>query len=309
MSENQDIKHEDLKSNSLAEVSKIVSEYMEWYSQILRHLIYPDELDPAALPSRNTVVFTQWIKKAREQEVLGDGVYERLTSLYEEFHALIEQLTVKAKENQERLSRADFDHLTAFFEEFMTYLRRLERDSSLKDNGIDMVTGLRHKVAVNQDMAVEMERLARHGRPFCIALARLDQYDDIKQKGDSDLLMESAKRIAMYIKRCMRSFDIAYRLDDGVFLLCLKQTDINGGMAGLERLKTIMEKNDAHIVVDGEKMPLTLSCCIAEPVVGDNVETLLENLHDDLDNVDMEQGTVLEYIEISPLQRYVKSEE
>ncbi len=297
------------KANGFSEIEEMVGEYTEWYSVILRHLIYADVMEMVDLPSRNTAVFREWTKKARDQDLLGDGVYENLYALYEDFHKLIEELTWKAQQKRTRLALDDFERLTSYFEEFLTHLRRLERDSSLKDSGVDMLTGLRHKSVMKEDLSKEMERLSRRGRAFCIALARIDQFDKVVASEGAEKAREYTKVTADLIKRSIRSFDDAYRVEDSVFLLSLKQADITGGLAALERLKKLMEQHDVTIKIGDREMPMVLTCCIAEPVIGDHVEDLLQNLHGDLNTIEPDSGAVLEYIEMSPLQRYLKSEE
>ena len=296
-------------SASFSEISEIESEYTEWYNLVLRSLVFPDEVDTNSIPLRKTEKLRKWMENSHGQELMVEGVYDNLNALYQDFHQLIERLLYKAQENKTKLTRKEFDELTAFFEEFMTHLRRVEQDSSLKDNGIDMLTGLRHRSVMHEDLEKEMERLARRGRPFCVALARIDQYEDMRKILDRSASLRYTKLVADFIKRCIRSFDDAYRIDDGLFLLILKQTDITGGLAAIKRLRKLMESNEVTVDLGVDQKPLlSLSCCIAEPVEGDSPDMLLQNLKDDLDNIEGDDGGVLEYVEMSPLQRYMKSE-
>jgi len=56
-----------------------------------------------------------------------------------------------------------------------------------------------------------------------------------------------------------------------------------------------------------ESKKASLSCCVAEPLPNDNLDNLLANMRNDLDTTDKNEDAVLEYYELSPLQRYIKT--
>ena len=60
---------------------------------------------------------------------------------------------------------------------------------------------------------------------------------------------------------------------------------------------------------EGKEFPITMSFCIAEPVPGDDVNVLIANMRQDLDRYedDGDGNTALEYIELSPLKRFIDS--
>ena len=75
----------------------------------------------------------------------------------------------------------------------------------------------------------------------------------------------------------------------------------------MDRLSAELEKKNINFdFANGEKSKLSMSCCIAQPVQGDDVDELINNLKKDLAKIDRQAGTVLEYYEVSPLQRYVQ---
>ena len=213
-----------------------------------------------------------------------------------------------AKEQQKKPEYKQFRELITLFEEFTFQVRRLEKDFLIDGSGFDLLTGLRNKALLVPDVFREMDRLARQGKSFCLALACIDRFDGILKASPKDESDGYIKLLASLIKLSVRSFDDAYYMGDGVFALCLKQTDINGGFSAFERLRKELEYQKIVIQSEnGEKKPLSMSCCIAEPVNGDDVDDLIQSLSDDLvgsedDNVD----SVLRYRELSALERYVQ---
>ena len=139
-------------------------------------------------------------------------------------------------------------------------------------------------------------------------LIKLDLFTDISKAAVEDEADGHIKLLSGLIKISIRSFDDAYYLDHGVFALCLKQADITGGFSALERLRKELEHQQITVVLPGgQEKSLSMSCCIAEPVIGDKVDELMANLSKDLAESDMENtDTVLKYRELSALERYVQ---
>ena len=105
------------------------------------------------------------------------------------------------------------------------------------------------------------------------------------------------------IRDGLRSFDDAYYLGGEFFLVALKHADKVGSQSASTRLSGNI--NDAKITGLGEnKELLTVSAVVAEPVEGDDVDALINNMKKDLEGINA-KGTVLAYNELSPLQRYV----
>ena len=56
-------------------------------------------------------------------------------------------------------------------------------------------------------------------------------------------------------------------------------------------------------------MPVTMSYCVAEPVPGDTLDDLLDNMRRDLSQWDEKADQAVEYTEQSPLQRFIEDDE
>lgn len=293
---------------NLKALSSILDEYASWYGDLLACVFYSSEKSSDGLEKVH-LIFSEWLNETRNLETLENEYLDRI----ERIHADLVSVSQSILDNlQSKSLKPDFDTFEKFsglFEEFLNNMRRLEKDSVLEDSGIDVLTGLRSKNTLHTDLAREMERLARRGRPFCLALARIDYYDDIVKEHGRDVARQSTKAVSQLIKKSMRSFDDGYRLGNGEFVLSLKQADMLGGVAALERLKKLLEGDQVSINLNGNNQLLTMSCCIAEPVPEDNVDDLITNLRDDLNSAEKsDAGSVLEYHEMSDLERYLQDQ-
>ncbi len=294
------IKHElDKQKKGL---TVVLDDYMQWFMQVVRNVFY----QKAQEEQKNLLVpesFVALLEDMQRSDIKSAAI-EGLNKLHKEMIVQADELIGNSVKLQTHPTCEEFDAFVILFEEFIYHIRRMEIDCLLEDNGIDVLTGLRSQAVLEQDLKREMARLARQGKPFSIALVRIDNFDEMKKNYNVDDLI---KLVAEMIKKSLRSFDYAYRLEHGKFMFSLKQTNISGGIRALERLKEELQSQKKS---EGKVMRLSLSSCVAEPVSGDDVRELIENLHKDLDSSEKQKGgSVLEYFEMSPLQRYVKDEQ
>ncbi len=215
--------------------------------------------------------FEEWIKGEEERR-------ETLASLYQSLKDM-------------RVSD-DLEEFAKLHGEFIRELRNAERQAVLAMEAREPVTGLGQPDLLARDYKIEMERLTRDGKQFCIALIAIDGFEDLKKEKDDVLQMLGAT-----MKKSMRNFDEAYYIGENEFVMCLKQTDRAGAMAGLERLNRLLEEKGEGV---------TVSSCLSEPPPGEELPQLLEYLRHDLYSFHGDQkGVIVECHDISPLQRFV----
>lgn len=296
------------ENHNIKALSTVLDEFANWYGDLLGCLFYPaegscDDLDKVHM------IFEEWLAETKRMEILEQEYLARIGRIHQDLKEVSQNLIRSVTANNSKPDYSSFSKLAGLFQEFINSTRRLEKDSVLEDSGIDVLTGLRSKNALHSDLAVEMERLSRRGKPFCLALAKIDNYGDIVEQHSRERAREYTKHVSVLIKKSMRSFDDGYRLGNGEFILCLKQADMMGGVAALERLKKALLKEQINVTLDNRQQPLTMSCCIAEPLPEDDISELVANLRSDLEQSERENaGSVLEYHEMSDLERYLQGQ-
>ncbi len=292
------------QDSRLKALAPVLDDQAEWLGRVIRKVFYPEEYaSPGTLLIPDS--FDRWVRAVNHDEFMRVETLDNLRHLHNDLRVAADHVL---RDSDKTLARPDihkFDSFIALYDEFIGRIRRLEYDMVLSDTGLDVLTGLRSKQMLVKDIEKEMERRSRRGRPFCLALTRIDCYAEIKSnlpKKEFDSIIVAVGEI---IKKCLRSFDDAYCLNDGEFLMCLKQADISGGSAGLQRLRKLLEEDAPYYSFHGKEMRLTMSSCIAEPQPGDVFDELMVNMRKDLDRFGGDGGTALEYIEVSPLTRFI----
>ncbi len=290
--------------SKLKALSPVLDEHGEWFGRVTKRIFFPQDFkgkEKVSVPEN----FQKWAKEAEGYNFIESVTLNDLKSIFEELHMVATGLTDKAAYTDEPVSLKEYDDFTSLYENFIFKLRRLEHDCAMIDSGLDIESGLRSQRAMEIDIKRELERRARRGNPFTLALARIDNYEEFQDFIDKAQHKQVTGTLGKLIKKCIRSFDDAYRSGEHEFIMSLKHSEAAGGTAAVNRLRSFLVGEKIVIKGEGKEVPLTMSYCVAEPVPGDTLEDLLQNMRSDLDKWDEEGDTALEYHEQSPLQRYI----
>ncbi len=290
--------------SKLKALAPVIDEHAEWFGRATKRIFFPTAFkgqEKLGVPES----FQKWVKEVENDVFIEKVTLGDLRKIFEELHVVATGLTDKVLYGKELITLKEYDDFTSLYENFIFKLRRLEKDCAMIDSGLDVETGLRSRHAMEIDINRELERRARRGNPFTLALARIDNYDEFKDRIARDQSRQLLGVLGKLIKKCVRSFDDAYRSGDCEFIMSLKHSESSGGTAAVNRLRSYLMEEKLAVRLKDKTMPLTMSYCVAEPVPGDTLNELLTNMRLDLDRWDEEGDTALEYHEQSPLARYI----
>jgi len=290
--------------SKLKALAPVIDEHAEWFGRATKRVFFPQAFkgqEKLGVPES----FQKWAKEAENYTFIEKVTLYDLKKLFEELHIVATGMTDKVAYSNELVTLKEFDNFISLYENFIFKLRRLEYDCAMVDSGLDVESGLRSRNAMEIDINRELERRARRGNPFTLALARIDNYDEFKDQIDKDHHRQVISILGKLIKKCIRSFDDAYRSGDCEFIMSLKHSEASGGTAAVNRLRSYLTEEKVVVKLKDKKIPLTMSYCVAEPMPGDTLAELLTNMRHDLDKWDESGNTALEYHEQSPLARYL----
>ncbi len=282
----------------LEAIMPVLDEYVVWYGRLVRSYFEAkpsDEKPPA--------VFMEWLEKAKAEGNISSNMAGRVSRIHADMWAAARDFMSKyiARDNP---PLKEYNELSRHYEEFIQMMRRMELDEASENSGFDEKTGLRSVKLLKDDVSREMERRARRGNPFSLALVKINGFEE-KWREDEDKFYSMVRQVSDQVKECLRSFDDAYFLGGEFFLLCLKHADLVGSQAAIARLN--MSINSTGIAPpDNASEQISVSTVVSEPTQGENLENMLENMKKDLIGIDS-KGTVVQYNDISPLQRYIHS--
>jgi diguanylate cyclase len=217
--------------------------------------------------------FSVWYKNALKTLPQDQPSIDRLAILHDQLHTLARLVLMKTPDNAP-VARKDHESVIGKYEEFMQGLRRLERAFAVAASGLDLLTGLRSRVGLHEDLAKEHSRFLRYGKSFCVAMMDIDHFKSINDAHGHDAGDRVLAAVADHVSRSLRSFDDAYRVGGEEFLLCLKEADLATGLKILERLRAGLEKTP--IALGGSPaINVTASFGLTESLRDSSVEELL----------------------------------
>lgn len=279
-------------------IMPVLDEYVVWYGQLIKSYFSGEEFSGG-----EPLVFEAWLEKAKSEGNIDDLTAERVKRIHEDLVTAANDFMRKYS-SREKPPLQEYDELNRSYDEFIQMMRRLELDLATENSGFDERTGLRSAKLLKADIAREMERRARRGNPFSLALVKINRFNREWLLAD-DQMRPMIRSISDRMKDSLRSFDDAYYLGEEYFLLALKHADVLGSQSAVNRLSQYISA--AHInVPDSDEDEVSVSIVVSEPTPGDDLDTLLANMKKDLVGIDS-KGTVVQYSELSPLQRYLHS--
>lgn len=271
-------------------LAPILEDYTNWFGMVAYIVAYPEE---SKSPLKTPSSFEEWLDNTKKTGDMNENVLRDITDFYEQMvmegRAIIEKIT----SGDGKPTAKEFHNFKDSFNSYFHRLRGLERDSAMEGSGVDEETGLRIAKAIKADMKRELERLDRQGTAFCQIMLRIDRFAG---QADQKLAIELAVR---NIKKTMRPFDDAYYLGNGHFVISMKQTEIIGAEAGVNRLRMFLAEDKENL------SKVTMSFCMIEPVVGDDADSMIKNMQQDLNDNMNSTDAVLKFKEISDLERFV----
>ena len=239
-------------------LSETVDEHIKWLIDWYR-LAFID-LGTRAEQAKTLTVpqsFARWQETSDQTLSQDQPAVERMVLLFDQLHTLARLVIIKTPDGKP-VAPEDYENVTLKYQEMMQGLRRLERAFTEAASGLDLLTGLRSRLGLEEDLSREHSRFLRTGKPFCVAMMDIDYFKKINDTYGHDAGDRVLAAVADHISRGLRSFDDAYRVGGEEFLLCLKEADVSMGLMVLERLRKGLEKKPVTLP-EGQAISVTAS--------------------------------------------------
>lgn len=291
----------------LAELDAVIDEYTDWFLQFVRIVFFTVEGSSGHGARMDAPTsFVQWAKQATHNNQLDTIAVGGLLLLHKELSSTAQTVQALPRGRGNLLENENCEKLTLLFEEFLNKLKRTSRQDVNAKKDINSVTGLHAQNSFYKDVHREMERLARQGKTFSLAIIKIDDYKRIEAEASPADVESIMKSVALAIGKVVRSYDDYYHFDKNIFVALLRQTDPGGGLRALQRLNEELKGRNVLAKLKAGTIHVTTSSCIAEVTTGDNMRQLIENLRKEVESEHNRPATVAEYQETSELQKLLR---
>lgn len=277
---------------------------LDWRVDIMRQCFFPgSSTKPADFHAPSALVM--WCRKEAERNAIERAISDKLTLVHEELCSVAQKF-IDSCIGPTPPKLEMYDNFENQFEGFVTQIRRLQQDVSDAVAAVDSVTGLRTVAGMRTDIKREQDRFDRKGTSFSIANCEIDKVDEIQQKFDRRSMDAVYANVAQVVARTVRSFDDAYYLGKGEYLIVLKHVEFMDACSVMDRLRAEIE-NTPIFMPNGEKLRVTCSFGIAEALQRETPERAIENAKSALRIAKGEGGNrVKEFLERSALEQYAR---
>lgn len=281
-----------------------VEAHVDWLNKAMRRAFFPHD-GQTGIKLSAPMSFVQWCKEAAQGGQLKQDSVDRLESLHNELAQSVKTLLDNAAANKPPTLQM-YDDIEHRLDAYIVQLKRLGEDASTVGNTVDPVTGLRSVVGMRNDLLRELDRRERKGEPFCITAVQIDDIEQMDKEYDRTTLDVVISAVGNQIAGALRSFDDVYHLGDGEFLLCLKHVDLLDACSVMDRMRAMIAANFIDLP-GGSAIKATASFGVAEPIPGDDIDTVTANAKHALREAQDAGGDRVEqFEEMSPLVQYAR---
>ena len=234
-----------------------IATLIEWRDDLLRRSIFPGS--SATVYAAPASVLIAWCHKERERNSIDNKIVDRLGLVYNDLTRLGDEIAGL----QGGLTADLYDRFNQQFAAYVDHVRRLHQDLADSAGAVDTLTGLRTVSGIKAELKREQDRFDRKGTSFSIASIEIDQLDRLQQDHDRRGMDAIYASVGKSIAGAIRSFDDAYYMGSGEYLVILKHVEFMDACAAMDRLCAEISNTDVTLP-NGTRASVTASFGIAE---------------------------------------------
>lgn len=262
------------ENSSDAGIAQVIDAYLDWFVAWHRLAFIYTAGREAATKLLPLPPFAGWYRGPAQSLQHNQPAIHRLAKLHDQLHTLAKLVLMRTPEGS-RISEADYEAVAGTYQTFLHGMRRIECVFTTAAARLDLLTGLRTRIGLAEDVGSEIDRFARSKRPFCVAIMDLDHFKNINDTLGHDAGDRVLAAAANCVSRQIRAYDEAYRLGGEEFLIMLKDTDAAQARLAVERLRAALEV--MPVIIPGRQpFSVTASFGVAAITPGMTADKLLE---------------------------------
>lgn len=297
----------DIDYNVVQEFTAILNKQIEWLDQLVDiTLTDKGSSNPDNAPDIESV--ESFLNRYKDKGYWSEASATGLLNQYKDIHRKADALSsTKKSQKKDDKFKSDSTELRQQLVNFIYLINKLRDMSTLIAFGYDPFSGIKNKQQAMVELKKEGERKLRLEQNFSLLMMRIENLQEVEELFGPAKTEDFISKVCQRIENKLRIFDDMYRLDYNEFLFSIKLTDKAGAMLFARRMQNHFDKEHNAIAFEEHNLPLILSFCMAEPVANENFKQLLDLMRKDLSHAGP-KGSIVQYVEQSPIERYVKEQ-
>ncbi len=279
-----------------------MEEHIKWFGDIVRAVIFSQNADISIYELPNSLL--AWCEKEADNIGLRNDLLEKLKYYHLELEIEVKKI-IENLNNGVELTPDSYNLIEQNLFSYIKELKKLQENTSGINVAIDPLTGLRSMSGMKNDIQKELDRRERKGSAFCVCEVEIDKVLDLIKIYDKNTMNVIYKKLAKLVLNVIRSFDDAYYLGEGRYLIMLKHIDILDACSVMDRMREEIAGLTIDVEGSFEPLHITASFGVVEPVPGDKIDEILLNLKNAVvEAKDLGGNQVVQWKERSSLQKY-----
>lgn len=217
------------------------------------------------------------VQRALAEAYKMQGDFRRALAHFETFHALKERVQREAELRKAKGQLLHFDVERLQHEREMFRLKHVELAraySQLEALSVrDPLTQLYNRHHLNQQLAREVTRAQRYGRPLSLMFCDIDDFKGVNDRFSHAVGDQVLRVVADILMKRTRAADVRARYGGEELVVIFSETDLESAVAICQKIRRTVERYDWRSVRDG--LAVTLSLGVAELREGDTPESLM----------------------------------
>lgn len=278
-----------------------IKAHLDWHAAVLQQALFPAAAKTAEI--KIPEIFVNWCAENAHRDAVDDKAVAQMRRV----HEALAEAGEDCLRAEGGLTPEAYTTLTECLDAYMKELQRFSEDLAGSNFSIDTVTGLRSAAGMKNEIARELDRRDRKSDVFCVCALSIDGHAALAEERGERRMKEVYAHIAEILMDSLRSYDDGYYLGDGEYLLCLKHVELLDACTVMDRIIIRIAQSPARFNNTDEKLAVTVSCGVAEPVPGDKIDDIFANAQRAMKEAQEEGGNqVMDWKEKSALQQYAE---
>lgn len=274
-----------------------------WRYHLLRFCLYGGQ--PGSVTPQPASTTLRWSQEQATKGIVDIHDAEKISAAYKDMVS-VAQFMLQQAEARQPLSVQNLDMFESRYIVFTGEIMAFERKQVAGPTGTEALMNLRPMREMRNDLKREQDRFDRKGAPFSLAAIEVDRLRDLAGMYTPEQLEMIFVHIGVMIAGLIRSFDDAYYLGNGAYLIALKQIEFIDACSVMDRLRSQIESSEVTLS-SGERVKVTASLGVCEAMAKESVDVCLHNARLALEEAKEKGGNrVSERHELSSLARYAK---